>query len=253
MTIDIRGVFLDAWAMWRRDRGILLAIAGFFLFMPQLAVYLFGPDQAAIVAAADGAGKSGTDAQVQAMAEILARYAPLLLANVMANLFGTLAVLMIYFDRDGRDVGGTLLAALRRLPAYFVLALVVDVTATLGFHFEYVLLIPCFYLVGRMLLAGPIFADAGVGPIDAIVRSFRMTRGRGLVLAGFATLIILAGILLPLPAIMLGNVLDRAPLANPVSGLIIDSVAAAMTTTTMLGSILVRVALYRRIGASRGI
>ena len=252
MIIDIRSVFLDAWTMWRRDRVVLLAIAGFFLFMPQLALQLFGPDAAAVTAAAVGAEKLGADAQVQAMAQIYARYAPLLLANALANLFGGLAILMFCLDGGKREVGTLLVAALRRLPAYFALALVIDVAAGLGMYFWY-LLLPCFYLVGRLLPAGPIFVQAGVGPIEAIARSFRMTRGRGLVLAGFATMIVMAGFLLPLPAIALGNVLNRAPLANPVSGLIIDAIAAALATAALLGSILVRIALYRRIGASSGI
>jgi hypothetical protein len=254
MTIDIRGVFLDAWAMWRRDRGILLAIVGFFLFMPQLAGLLFVPDRPALVAQG-GATPAAVDPQVQAQAivDFFAQHAPLLIAINLATVFGVLVVLMIYLGEGRRDVGGVLLAALRRLPAYFVLTLVVESAAALGVLVVY-LIVPALYLVGRLLLAGPIFAaESNVGPFAAVARSFRMTRGRGLVLAGFASLILFATVLLPLPAIALGDLLDRAPLANPVSALIIDAVAAALMAVAMLGGILVRVALYRRIGASSGI
>ncbi len=253
MTIDIRGVFLDAWAMWRRDRNILLAIAGFFLFMPQLAGLLFVPDRPALVAKS-GATNAPVDAQEQAQAivDFFTRHAPLLVTINLMTVFGVLVMLMIYLDAGRRDVGAVLLAALRRLPAYFLLTLIVEAAAALGLMIIY-LLIPALYLVGRLLLAGPIFAGAGVGPLDAVARSFRMTRGRGLVLAGFATLILFTGLLLPLPAIALGDVLDRAPLANPVSALIIDGIAAALITVAMLGGVLVRIALYRRIGASKGI
>jgi hypothetical protein len=250
MTLDVRGVFRDAWAMWQRDRGVLIWVAGFFLFLPQLAYHLFGPENAAL-AAIDAAGKLDTDAQFKAVMQVFANDLPLLLAIAIATVFGALAILMLYLDVAKRDVGAIMLAALRRLPAYFVLTVIIDIAASAGLHIIYILL-PCMYLVGRLLLAGPIFAEASVGPIDAMIRSFRMTRGRGLVLSGFATLIIFAG-LLPLPAIALGNVLDRAPLANPVSGLIIDAIAAAIATAAMLGGILVRIALYRRIGASNGI
>lgn len=253
MTIDIRGVFLDAWAMWRRDRGVLLAIAGFFLFMPQLAGLLFLPDRPALVAQGRETS-TAVDPQVQAQAivDFFAQHAPLLIAINIATMFGVLVVLMLYLADGRRDVGGVLVAALRRLPAYFVLTLIVDSAAVLGVMIVY-LIIPALYIVGRLLLAGPIFAGSRIGPLAAVARSFRMTRGRGLVLAGLATLILLVGVLLPLPAIALGDILDRAPLANPVSGLIIDAVAAALITATMLGGVLVRIALYRRIGASSGI
>jgi hypothetical protein len=254
MTIDIRGVFLDAWAMWRRDRGVLLAIAGFFLFMPQLAGLLFVPDRPPLVAQG-GATSAPVDPQVQAQAivDFFTQHAPLLIAINLATVFGVLVVLMIYLDSGRRDVGGVMLAALRRLPAYFLLTLIVESAAALGVLVVY-LIVPALYLVGRLLLAGPIFAaGTGVGPITAVARSFRMTRGRGLILAGFAALILFAGVLLPLPAIALGDVLDRAPLANPVAALIIDAIAAALITAAIMGGVLVRIALYRRIGASKGI
>lgn len=251
MTLDVRGVFRDAWAMWLRDRGVLVATAGFFLFLPQLAYHLFGPESAAS-AAIDAAEKLEPNAQIQALVRIYTDYLPLLFAIAIATVFGALVVLMLYCDGTKRDVGAVLPAALRRLPAYFVLTVIVDIVASVWVHFLYILL-PCMYLLGRLLLAGPIFARGGVGPIGAITQSFRMTRGRGLVLAGLATMIIFAGLLLPLPAIALGNVLDRAPLANPVSGLIIDAIAAALSAVAMLGGILLRIALYRRIGASKGI
>lgn len=251
MTLDVRGVFLDAWSMWRRDRGVLIWVAGFFMFLPQLAFLLFGP-AAAASAAIDAAQKLAPDARFQALAQVYAGYLPLMIAIALTNVLGALAILMLYADAAKRDVGGVLLTSLRRLPAYFVLTLIVDIAASIWTYFIYIVL-PCMYLVGRMLVAGPIFAQAGVGPIEAIMRSFRVTRGRGLVLSGFATLIVFTAIILPAPAIMLGNVLDRAPLANPVSGLIIDVVAAMLSAVAMLGGILVRIALYRRIGASKGI
>ncbi|MDB5675251.1 MAG: hypothetical protein JWM65_2233 [Sphingomonas bacterium] len=251
MTLDVRGVFRDAWAMWQRDRGVLIAITGVFLFLPQLALFLFGPDdawRAAMVAAQKLKG----DAQAEALTQLYIKVAPLLFVGTIATVFGVLTVLMLYFDSAKRDVGGILVAALRRFPAYFALTLIVQVPAIVAVYSLY-LMVPALYVVGRLLLAGPIFVASGLGPIDAIAGSVRMTRGHGLILAGFATLIIFAGQWLPQPAIELGNLLDRAPLANPVSGLIIDAIAAALVTAAMLGGMLIRIALYRRIGASNGI
>jgi hypothetical protein len=254
MTLDVRGVFRDAWAMWQRDRGVLIAIAGFFLFMPHLAGMLFVPARTATVTIGKGQPPQlDINAQAEAMLRFFTENAPLLLAIDIATVFGALSVLMLYLDRDKRDVGGILLAGLRRLPAYFVLTLIVDTMVGLGLM-TFFLLVPALYLAGRLILAGTIFAgEPGVGPFSAVARSFRMTRGNGLVLAGFATLILFAGVLLAYPVVMLGDALDRAPLANPVSALILDAIAAAVVAAAMLGGILVRIALYRRIGASNGI
>jgi len=250
MTLDVRGVFSDAWAMWRRDRGALIAIAGFFLFLPHLAGMLFVP--ARVVMAKD-VQQLDLNAQAEAIVRYFSENAPILLTIDITTVFGALAILMFYLDREKRDVGGILIAGLWRLPAYFVLSMVVDMMVGLGL-ITFFLLVPALYLAGRLILAGTIFAaDPGVGPFAAIARSFRMTRGRGLVLAGFATLILFAGLLLAYPVVALGEVLDRAPLANPVSALILDIIAAILVTTAMLGGILTRIALYRRIGASSGI
>ncbi len=252
MSIDVRAVFFDAWMMWRRDRGILVALVGFFVFMPQLGWLLFGP-QTPTAAAREAASKLSEAAQIEALAQLYAQYMPLLLVVTLATVFGALTVLMLCCDGRVRDVGGMLLAALRRLPAYFVLTLLVELVAALGIYKPLYLLLPALYVVGRLIVAGPIFAASGLGPFDAMAQSFRLTHRRGFLLAGFATLIISAGFLLPLPALALGEVLDRAPLANPVSALIIDAVAAGLMTVALLGGILIRVALYRRIGASNGI
>jgi len=254
MTLDVRGVFRDAWSMWRCDRGVLIAVGGFFLFLPHLAGMLFVPARTATVTIAKGqAPQLDLNAQAEAMLRFFTENAPLLIAVDVATVFGALTVLMLYLDRERRDVGGILLAGLRRLPAYFLLTMIVDMVVGLGL-ITFFLLVPALYLAGRLILAGTIFAaNPGVGPFAAVAQSFRMTRGRGLVLAGFATLILFAGLLLAYPVIALGDLLDRAPLANPVSALIIDIVGAAVVAIAMLGSILVRIALYRRIGASKGI
>lgn len=251
MNLDVRGVFHDAWSMWRRDRGVLIAIAGFFLFMPHLAGMLFVPARVTLANAPPQ--QLDFNAQAEAMLRFFADNAPLLLAIDIATVFGALAILMLYLDREKRDVGGILIASLRRAPAYFVLTLIVDMMVGLGLM-TFFLLVPALYLAGRLIVAGAIFAaEPKVGPFAAIARSFRATRGRGLVLAGFATLILFAGLVLAYPVIALGDVLDQAPLANPVSALIIDIVSAALVAATMLGGILIRIALYRRIDASKGI
>ena len=38
MSMDLGGTAADAWAMWRRDRAVLVPLAGLLLFAPTLAL-----------------------------------------------------------------------------------------------------------------------------------------------------------------------------------------------------------------------
>ena len=51
MKIDWAGIFTDAWGRFKRDRQILLPLAGLFLFLPQFAFYLLVPPLPRIPAA----------------------------------------------------------------------------------------------------------------------------------------------------------------------------------------------------------
>ena len=263
MTLDVRGVFRDAWAMWQRDRGVLIWVAGFFLFLPYLALFLFVPKQQVVVTLPKpGQAPPPLAEQMHQLAQLLSQSA-VLIAMVVTVLFAVLAILILYLDGARRDVGGSLLTAVRRLPAFFALNLIVECAllpggVALGAGGSAVLIaffyLGGLYLLGRLILAMPIFiAEPGTGIFAAVSRSFRATRGFGLVLAGFATIISFAPHLLAQPAVALGDVLDGAPLANPVAGIIIDVLAAALASIGTLGGTLLRIALYRRIGASNGI
>jgi hypothetical protein len=250
MTLDVRGVFVDAWSMWRRDRGLLIWVAAFFLFLPQFAVLLFVPAPPQRPDAVAGEAQAAA-AQFHLLIKHYGDNAlPLILAGVVA-LFGNLVVMTLYLA-DGRPaLGSAITTALRILPAFLVVALLTQASVNIGLI---LLIIPGLFIEGRLILSGAIFAaEQPVSAIAAIRRSIVRTRGRNLILAGFATILIFAGYVISAPLVALSEALDRAPLANPVSGAIIDAALAAVVAAAGLGAVLIRVALYRRIGASNGI
>ena len=55
------------------------------------------------------------------------------------------------------------------------------------------------------------------------------------------------------PFIAIGKGFGGAPMANPVVAGLLDLAAAAGVTIALLGTILIQVALYRRLRSSRGI
>jgi len=248
MTIDVIGVFKDAWASWKRDRDLLIGVAGFFVFVPQLAMKLF-------VAVPPDPPKTMDQAAMMAWFDAVESWSsayslPVILISLI-SLFGTLVLFTLYLDPERPDVRGALARALRLYPRFLLLTIITALPVQIGLV---MFLLPGFYLQGRLLLAAPaVVAEQPLGAGRAMARSFAMTRGNGLVLAGFACIVLLAGDLFSRPFLGVGGMLGGAPMANPVVAALLDFAAAAGVTIALLGTILIQVALYRRVRSSRGI
>lgn len=243
MTLDFQGVLRDAWAIWRRDRAVLIPLAGVFYFLPQLALRLFVLDPRP----AKGGEAQGLGALIEAMQQFYLDHLPALIAVELWTLGGTLAVLTLYLRPGTSDARAALAAMVPVVPAYLLLALLVNFGLALGFA---ALIVPGYYLFGRLILAGPILvAEQPLGAIAAIERSWVHSRRRGFAFAGLGALATVAGYLIGIPIEALGQALDSAPLANPVSAVLIDAAGSTVVAATMVATTLIRVALYRRIGA----
>lgn len=249
MKIPLGAVGADAWAMWRRDRDLLIAIAGPFLFLPTLALLVLVP--AAPKTLAPGADEV-------AMAAFLSDYVAWARQNILwfaiggaMSLYGTLILTFLYLDRSVADVRAAMLAALPLLPRYALAMLVVAIPASIGL-FAFVL--PGLYVLGRTILVAPAMTvERPLSAIAAIRRSMALTRGNGLTLAGVSGIALLAGQVLPAPLLAIDDAMRSARVANPIVVVLIDSGAAALASAIALALILFRIALYRRVGASSGI
>jgi hypothetical protein len=248
MTLDVNGVFSDAWRLWKRDRDLLIGVAGFFLFVPELAMKLFVALPPKTPATLD---QAALKAWVDAMESWSNQYSLLVVALALVSLFGVVAVFTLYLDPERPDVGRGLARALRLFPRFLLLSILVAIPVYFGLVFFY---LPGFYAQGRLLLAAPaVVADQPYGAIGSMSRSLTLTRGHGLILAGFGCMSLLAGNLLSWPFEAIGGTLDGAPMANPVVAALLDIGSAAGATVGVLGAILVQIALYRRLTSSRGI
>lgn len=250
MTIDLRGALGDAWAMWRRDRDLLVRVAGLFLFLPQFVLLLVLP-MPQLPVAKDG-DQPTMAAVVDIMLDFYARHGVVFAAAELTTLFGALTIFTLYLHPDRPDLRAALIGALRLLPRYLLTSILMLISILIGL---WLFILPGLYLNGRLLLVGPaLAAEQPLGAVAAMQRGVKITRGNGLVLAGLGCVMVFAGWLLPEPFLALGQALDGAPIANPVSAALIDAGAAAATAVAALGAILVRIALYRRlVSPSRGI
>ncbi|MDB5707149.1 MAG: hypothetical protein JWN66_4265 [Sphingomonas bacterium] len=243
MKLDMAGVLSDAWRMWKRDHDLLIRVAGLFFFLPQFALLLLVTPAPQKIAA--GADEQAMRAWLQTVMDWYGANGAGLVAAAAFALFGALTVMVLYLDRSRPDLRGALGAALRLLPAYLFTAFLVLIPVWLGLA---LFIVPGIYAQGRLLLAGPaLVAEPEKGATGAVARSMTLTRGHWLVLGAIACFVLFGGNILAAPFIALGTTLDGAPIANPVAAALLNAGAAVAMTVAALATILVRIALYRRL------
>lgn len=249
MKIAIGKAAADAWALWRRDRDLLIAVAGPFLFLPTLTLLLMVP--LAPQPLAGGASEAE-------MAAFLTRYVGWASDNIgwfliagAITLYGGLALSFLYLDRQSEDLRAALLRALPLLPRYALASLIIAIPATAG---ALLFVLPGLYVLARAMLIGPVMVvERPLSAIGAVQRSLALTRGNGLALAAVVGVGLLAAQLLPAPFLAIDEAMRTANAANPVVIMLIDSVAAALAAAVALALILLRIAIYRRVAAIDGI
>ncbi|MBW4329820.1 hypothetical protein KY084_02885 [Stakelama sp. CBK3Z-3] len=243
MKMDIAAIFADAGALWRARRDLILRIAPPFLFLPPFAGALLSPEpaQVQVDAAADPAAAQA------AMIDVLVSAIPVYLITLAIGAIGTAALYRLLLRPDA-TVGQTLRIALPRAFFLFLAMLAVQ----FGFFIGLILLIvPGVYFYGRSFVTGPVLIAENVNnPVEAITRSFALTRGNGWTLA-FAGI----GILFGANALVLviGDLRALAGDGSLVTA-VLYAAAAAVSMFGTIAEILLRVASYRRLGAPiRGI
>ena len=242
MIITFAGLIGDAWARWRRDRAILLPLAGTFVFLPLFAwLLLLEPPEVA--------DNLSQDDRVRLVIDWLSANLHWLAARVGIELFGGLAVLTLYLGRGHRDVAGVLRAALATFPMFAAAVLASWGLITLGIL---AFILPGLYIYGRVALTGAVLvAEPGVGLAGAIVRSIALTRGHGWQVFGYLALTLMLGLLL---AEVIGSVelgIKAAGAVNPLALAILNALSAAAVSAATLARLLVEVALYRRLSQPR--
>ena len=254
MNLDVAAVLADAWRMWKRDRDLLLGAGGFFLFLPQFMVLQLVRDPP--VMPKPDASAEAVRIWTEAATQWASHYGLIWLGCGLCGVFGTLLIYVLYLYKGRLDLKAALPAALWLLPRY----LLVSVLSTLPIVLVHasaiwmLLFFPIFYVTGRMLLAAAaMVAEQPIGAVGSLKRGFEISRGHGLLLAGAAIPLLFGPLLLAEPFILLGRTLDGAPLANPVSAVLLDSMAAGAAAFASLAAVLIQVALYRRLVANEGI
>ena len=239
-AIRIGPVLAEAWALFRRDRDWLLALAGPFLFLPAFALALLVPPPPT----ATGAGEAQALDWARAVSGWAAEHGGWHLLAFAVACFGAAALYAAYLAAG--DVRGALRRAGPILPRYLLAMLLIGLPTAAGLLLW---VVPGLYVMGRAMLTGPaLVAERPIGAAAAAGRSVRLTRGAGLPMAALASIPWLGGVLLAQPFVMLAERLREGgagTLALALAGAGLAGVAAAST----LAQALIAVAAYRRLSA----
>lgn len=252
MTLRPSTIYADAWTIWKTDWRVLTAVAGMFVFLPQLTLLLLVPD------VPDMSTVTGTDpndptmrAYTVALQTWVGNYGLLYLSVVGAALYGQFALVALYLTPTRATVGGALGTAIRLLPrlllASAVWALPLGLIGMVLMRIPF-LILPLFALIlARTLLTGPaIIAARPIGAVAALGRSFVLTRGNMLLLASVVLSVTLAQYLVAMPFVALDQWMAKnAP--NPIARVMVDAAAAGIVTLGATAMALIQVAVWRRL------
>lgn len=253
MKIDFASPFADALTAWRRDGGTLLPIAGATMFLPQLAVLLLVPAIPALPP--QGSDESVIAAWSQLAMAWAGHYGIWYVLAPALALLGALAVAGLYLDTRRPTVGEAMRRAALLFPRYVLASLLVALPAgTLLMPamaapmLLFGVLAPLFYIFARTMLIAPILvAQAPIGAVDSIARSWRMTAGNGWRLASIYAAIMLGAQMIGGVLLRIGAAAGTGRMENPVVTGLIDVMAAGVSAMAALLIILVEIAIYRRL------
>ncbi|WP_404334352.1 hypothetical protein AB2M62_13025 [Sphingomonas sp. MMS12-HWE2-04] len=245
MSLHLAGVLADAAALWRRERGLLVPLAGMFFLVPMLGMVLL-----------IGASGFPGDVTAEQLPEALrafqsANLVPILGANLALD-FGSFAVMTLFLQTGERTLGEVLIATLRRFLPFLAIDLMGSFLFGLGLS---LFLLPGLLIFSRTWLAIPAYAAAPeAGPVAAIREGWRRSGGTVwiAILAGAGMVLFLSLLAMFFVAGITGGIgalLGGGQVAMALGYLAMAVVGAGSWTALTL----LRVAFYRAGSPRQGI
>ena len=236
--LDFSDAWSDALALISAHKEAALAIAGVFIFLPQVALGYFAGQM-------DTAGVETSD-QMMAMYESwFAANGLLLVIGTLVSLIGSIALYVIFL-RGQQTIGEALATSVKLFIPFFLLGLLTSIAVVIGFIF---LIIPGIYLAIKFTLGGTVIAAEDVtNPIEAMKRSWQLTKGNSLRLFFFLLIIIVVGII---AAAAVGAVIGiPISLLLPAEAALFANNLISSITSTIFTVVLAAVyaAIYRQLG-----
>lgn len=242
MTFDSNLAWKEASSAIRVNKDVVLALAGVFFLLPNLALALFFPPPEPA---------AGMDSK--AMAAVISDYyisiLPILVPTVLFQAAGTLALLTLLTDRSRPTVGEAIGSGVRGIVPYVLAQLILGIAIGLvgGAVFGLAsatglaaLAVVGLVAVGGLViyaaiktsLVGPVIAvESERNPVAALKRSWSLTTGNSLRIAVFYVLVGVAFLVVTSVVVAVVGIfasLIGGPHAGEVTGVIVSSALNAV-------------------------
>jgi len=261
MAFSYNAVWEDTVGLLRRNAPLLTAIAGVFMFLPALIFAVFMPPP-------EPQGADPARA-VQLMIAFYRAAWPWFLLQGLFSIVGTLAMLRLVFA-SGTTVGNALVHALKLTPFYLLLSILFGLAvglASLVIVIPAVLLgplavavaillliVPLLYLIGRIVpVPAVMVAEDRRNPIDAIRRTFALTKGHGWAIIGIVFIVgVVAAIAMGMADTLAGLVFILAA-GQEIGKLLASVVASALNAAFATLLVMLYAAIYRALAGTKSV
>ncbi|MFD1036355.1 hypothetical protein ACFQ15_17100 [Sphingomonas hankookensis] len=243
MKLNVGAAIQEALAIWRRDRDVIVAVAGVFFFLPNLALSLFMRTDRITVRA----GTQDDQALLASMQSYLVDNIHWLALQALAELVGIAVLLALILDPARPTVGEALRTAFRRLPVLVVATLLIN-AAKLGGLILFIL--PMLYVIGRVFVVLPVLmAEPERRFGDAMGRAIELTKGHALQLLSLSGLIFFGGQMVVLLLSATASAVSAGG-TNPVTMAILAFAASVVAAAMSIAFTLTRATIYRRLASN---
>ena len=238
--LDYRAVWFDARALFGAHREAMVAIAGFFIFMPAwISSFLVPPFMLDTL--------EDTNKTIVALSSYFEANWPILLPMTLFTMFGSLALYVLLSGRPLARVGDALTLAATIFVPYLLASVLVGWATFAGIL---MLIIPGLYLAGRFaILPAVVSSEAGLGVAGSIRRTWEVSNK-----CGWAILVLMlfVAVLVRLVSSIAGGAVDAVCTAIAGEGgipILQSAVTAFFVAAEAIAFVLMLVSVNRQLGA----
>jgi len=179
--LDYGKAWNDTIALLKEHVNVILPVAGVFLFLPAIISAYMSTIVAMITGGAD---------PMQILREAYTPN-PWGILSFVAGILGSLTIYFLVFQSGRLTVGDAISTALKFFIPMFLAAIIGGIATGIGMLF---LIIPGIYLWIKFSMTGPAIAAEKISnPIDALKRSWALTKGNSLYIFGLFLIVIIVG------------------------------------------------------------
>ena len=239
MKFSYNAVWEDTGRLLKAHGALLAAIAGVFVFLPNLLFgYFFPPPE-------PPEGMALREF-FRIFLEYFKDHSLWIVLQSFVIMIGSAAMLRLVFP-PRVTVAGAIMFAVLLLPAYSILVVMTNFIVLIGIL---LLIVPGLYLWGRVLPAAPaMVAEDRRNPIDALKRGFALSSGRGWAILGLVLLVLIPGAILVWVIERLAGIVLILAAGQELGKMLTAVVYCAASAVLTIVLVMLSAAIYRALAA----